>query len=103
MTSTVVEHATFEAKMVSAENLTVNMVREDRVAGPELDWYPKAFFRAMYIPDSLLDEWVASGDVRAKKASDAKQSTRFLRLSDVREKLESMADVKTAEAPGADR
>lgn len=59
MTSTVVEHATIEAKMVSAENLTVNMVREDRVAGPELDWYPKAFFRAMYIPDSLLDEWVA--------------------------------------------
>ena len=102
MTSTVVEHATIEAKMVSAENLTVNMVREDRVAGPELDWYPKAFFRAMYIPDSLLEE-VASGDVRAKKASDAKQSTRFLRLSDVREKLESMADVKTAEAPGADR
>ena len=83
MTSTVVEHATIEAKMVSAENLTVNMVREDRVAGPELDWYPKAFFRAMYIPDSLLDEWVASGDVR--------------------EKLESMADVKTAEASGADR
>ena len=83
MTSTVVEHATIEAKMVSAENLTVNMVREDRVAGPELDWYPKAFFRAMYIPDSLLDAWVASGDVR--------------------EKLESMADVKTAEAPGADR
>ena len=68
-----------------------------------LDWYPKAFFRAMYIPDSLLDDWVASGDVRAKKASDAKQSTRFLRLSDVREKLESMADVKTAEASGADR
>lgn len=97
MTSTVVEHATIEAKMVSAENLTVNMVREDRVAGPELDWYPKAFFRAMYIPDSLLDEWVSSGDVRAK------QSTRFLRLSDVREKLESMADVKTAEAPDADR
>lgn len=35
--------------------------------------------------------------VRAKKANSSKQSTRFFRLSDVREKLESLVDVKVAE------
>lgn len=74
----------------------------DRIPSPELDWYPRAFFRAQFIPDSLLDEWVASGDVRAKKANSSKQSTRFFRLSDVREKLESMIDVKVADSVDGD-
>ena len=98
MTSTVVENATIEAKVVNAENLTVTVMNTDRIPSPELDWYPRAFFRAQFIPDSLLDEWVASGDVRAKKANSSNQSARFFRLSDVREKLESRVDVKVAEA-----
>ena len=97
MTSTVVERATIEANVVNAEHLTVNVVRQDRIPVPELDWYPRAFFRSQFIPDSLLDEWVASGDVRTKKAGTARQSTRFFRLSDVREKLESLNDVKVAD------
>lgn len=102
MTSTVVEKATIQAKVVNAEQLTVNMVQTERIPVPEMDWYPRAFFRAQFIPDSLLDEWVATGDVRAKKANSSKQSTRFFRLSDVREKLESLVDVKVADSEDGD-
>ena len=94
MTSTVVEHASIEAKMVNAENLVVNLVRSDRMEAPGLGWYPRAFYRAHYLPDSLLDQWVAQGDVRMKKVNpEAIQSTAFFRLSDVIDKLESLADV----------
>ncbi len=97
MTSTVVERASInEAGTVNAEHLHVAMNVGKVFQVPELDWYPRAYFRAQYIPDSLLDEWVASGDVRAKKATESKQSTRFYRLADVREKLANLVDVKAA-------
>lgn len=94
MTSTVVEHASIEAKTVNAENLVVNLVQSDRIAAPGLGWYPRAYYRAQYLPDSLLDMWVASGDVRMKKVNrDVKQSMAFFKLSDVIDKLEALDDV----------
>lgn len=63
-----------------------------------LGWYPRAYYRSQYLPDSLLDKWVASGDVRMKKADpNVQQSTAFFRLSDVVEMLESLADVAPKE------
>lgn len=65
---------------------------------PMLGWYPRAYYRAQFLPDSLLDKWVASGDVRMKKADpNVQQSTAFFRLSDVVEMLESLADVAPKE------
>lgn len=79
----------------SAQPVVVHVVGTAPAEGaPLLGWYPRAFYRAQYLPDSLLDKWVASGDVRMKKADpNVRQSTAFFRLSDVIEMLNSLADV----------
>lgn len=82
----------------STDQVVVHVVgRPSSDGAPMLGWYPRAYFRAQYLPDSLLDKWVASGDVRMKKADpNVKQSTAFFRLSDVVEMLQGMPDVEPA-------
>lgn len=80
-----------------AKIVDVQFVKVERAeVEPQWPWRRREFFTSRGVPENLLYQWVAAGDVRAKKTDlETRHAATFFRVSDVLEMLESLPDVKT--------
>lgn len=91
---TTVEHADISNPgVVNVENMTtVNISHPQHAACPSLGWYPRKFYRDQYLPDHILNEWIAEGCVRVfKPHPGTKQSTLFISFQDVVDQLDKLS------------